>query len=141
MDIIQTREFWYFLIPVVIGIVIYYAGKSTKDEKELLLVLFKSNQILSLRIQERLKEYIDKYNAGSTFAFPDNNITFQTYLDTMTEQFNSNLSDEIFNNIKIAEMTKPRLESHIQSLSKQNEALIAIEIDTNLLFKKQKQFY
>ena len=46
MEIFQTKEFWYFVISVLAGFVIYYMSKSSKDERKHLLITFKANQLI-----------------------------------------------------------------------------------------------
>ena len=140
MDIFNSVEFWYFLIPVIIGILFWYDGKSTRDEKEHMLTLFKSNQILSMRIQTNIKKLIYEYNIGNEIAFPERNVTYNTYLDLMKEEYKTSLSDELFESLKISKFKKPRILSHIESLSKQNDALILIDIDMKRISRTLQEY-
>ena len=106
MEILQTKEFWYFLIPLLAGFVIYYMSKSSKDERTHLLILFKSNQTISKSIQEKLRQFINDFNASNTIAFPERNLTYSTYLDMMIEEYNANLSDNQYEFIKTDMMKK-----------------------------------
>ncbi|KAF2337217.1 hypothetical protein [Flavobacterium daemonense] len=145
MDILETREFWYFFIPLVVGTFvafkIHYMSESTKEEKEHLLYLFKQNQILSKSTQEMLHKYIIDYNASNRIAFPDSDVTLGNYYELMTEEYNRKLSDERYNYIKSEKMSKTRLLSHLDSLSKQNEALLKIELDMKMLIKKSDNWF
>jgi len=135
MDIFQTSGFWYFLIPVVIGILFWYDGKSTRDEKKHMLDLFKSNKNLSLRIQKELSELIEKHNCHNSIAFPERNLTYKVYLEMITEEHINRLSDDMYDNLKNSKLSKPSVATHINSLSTQNDNLILMEIDLKRISK------
>lgn len=82
MEILKTKEFWYFFIPVLSGFVIYFLGKNKKAEREHLLILFRANQKLSKTIQEELAAFIEEFDASNAIAFPERNITYGECLDT-----------------------------------------------------------
>lgn len=138
LDLISTKEFWYFFIPTISAFVIYYLSVNTKNEKKYLLSLFKSNQKLSLKIQENLKNFIDEYNAYGAIAFPERNLSYGHYLEQMQANHTQNLSDEgyklLSENQKV--LTKPMLASSIDSFNKQNESLRLMDIDIQLVIKK-----
>lgn len=139
MEIIQTKEFWYFFIPIIVGFIMYYMGKSSKDEKAHLLILLKSNQTISKSIQEKIRQFINDFNASNAIAFPERNLTYGTYLEMMSEEYSKNLSDEKYEFVRYGKITKPTLLSMIESLNKQNEALRLMEIDIDLVIKKANQ--
>ena len=139
MGILQTREFWYFFIPVAITLIIYFVDKNIKAERKHLLVLFKSNQSLSKKIQEKLREFIAEFDASSAIAFPERNVTYGTWLEMMSEEYKANLSEELYEVAKKGKIPKPTLLSMIDSLNKQNEALRLMEIDMNLVIKKARE--
>ncbi|QYS90665.1 hypothetical protein JJC04_11735 [Flavobacterium covae] len=87
MEIFKTAEFWYFLIPVIIGFVIYLLDKSVKEKKKHLLILFKSNQTISKNIQEKLRGFIVEFSASNAIAFPEKNVTYGTWLEMMSEEY------------------------------------------------------
>ncbi|ANO48660.1 hypothetical protein V8245_09665 [Flavobacterium columnare] len=139
MEIFKTAEFWYFLIPVIIGFVIYLLDKSVKEEKKHLLILFKSNQTISKNIQEKLRGFIVEFSASNAIAFPEKNVTYGTWLEMMSEEYKKNLSDELYEFTKKEKIPKPTLLSMTDSLNRQNEALRLIEIDMDLIIKKAKE--
>lgn len=139
MEILQTNEFWYFFIPLIAGFVIYYMGQNTKDERAHLLNLFKANQRISKDIQNKLKQFINDFNASEAIAFPERNLTYGTYLEMMSEEYEKNLSDELYEFTRTKKLTKPTLLTMIDSLNKQNEALRLMEIDINLVIKKANE--
>lgn len=139
MEILQTNEFWYFFIPLIAGFVIYYMGQNTKDERAHLLNLFKANQRISKDIQNKLKQFINDFNASEAIAFPERNLTYGTYLEMMSEEYEKNLSDELYEFTRTKKLTKPTLLTMIDSLNKQNEALRLMEIDVNLVIKKANE--
>ncbi len=138
MNIFQTNEFWYFLIPVLITFILYYKDKSTRDERKHISIAFKANQILSKRIQENLSKFIEDYNAYNTIANSDENITFGTYLEILKEEYNKNLTDEVYQSLLNLKLPKPTLQSMIDSLNKQTDALIEVETKMNIMLKKGK---
>lgn len=139
MDIFYTKEFWYFFIPVILSVVIYFLSKNTNAERNHLLILFKANQRLSKKIQEELEKFIEEFNASNAIAFPERNITYGTWLELMSEEYKSYLSDERYDSVRKMKVSKPALLSMIDSLNKQNEALRLLEIDMNLVTKKAKE--
>lgn len=138
MEIITTKEFWYFLIPVLLTLIIYFVDKSLKAERKHLLILFKSNQTLSKRIQGKLRDFIEEFDAANAIAFPERNVTYGTCLELMSEEYKSNLSEESYEFLKNGKIPKPTLLSMSDSLNKQNEALRLIDIDINLVIKKAR---
>ncbi|MFK7032589.1 hypothetical protein [Flavobacterium oreochromis] len=139
MEIFKTAEFWYFLIPVIIGFVIYFLDKSLKDERKHLLILFKSNQTISKNIQEKLRGFILEFDTSKAIAFPERNITYNNWLEMMAEEYNRNLSDELYESVKKGKISKPILLSMTDSLNRQNEALRLMEIDMDLIIKKARE--
>ncbi len=139
MEILHTSEFWYFFIPIVITLIIYFVDKNIKAERKHLLVLFKSNQSISKRIQEKLRGFIDEFDTSSAIAFPERNITYDTWLEMMSEEYKSNLSEDLYEVVKKGKIPKPTLLSMSDSLTKQNEALRLMEIDMNLVIKKARE--
>jgi len=139
MEILKTKEFWYFLIPVLSGFVIYFLGKNKKAERKHLLILFRANQKLSKKIQEELAVFIEEFDASNAIAFPERNITYGECLDTMSEEYKLNLSDEQFGIIRRRKLSKPTLLSLTASLEKQNEALRLLEIDMKMVIKKVRK--
>src|SRR5690606_8011031 len=139
MEILQTPEFWYFLTPVIIGFVLYFMDKSMKADRKHLLILFKSNQTLSKNIQAKLRGFINEFDASKAIAFPERNLSYGTWLEMMEEEYNANLTDELYNFAKNGKMPKPTLLSMIDSLNRQNEALRLIDVDVNLIIKKTRE--
>lgn len=139
MEIFYSSEFWYFFIPVILSIVIYFLSKNTNTERNHLLILFKANQRLSKKIQEELEKFIEEFNASNAIAFPERNITYGTWLELMSEEYKSNLSDELYDSVRKMKISKPALLSMTDSLNKQNEALRLLEIDMNLVTKKARE--
>jgi hypothetical protein len=136
MKIISTPEFWYFLIGLIACFVIYYMGKSVKNEKNHLLTLFKANQTLSKELQTNLKTFISEFNADNKIAFHDGNVTYKEYLEMVITEYSNNLCDEKYELIRRQKLTKPNLESMIASLDQQNEALRLISLDMKRIMKQ-----
>ncbi len=136
MSIFCKPEFWYTFSSIITAFVIFYLSLGLKSGKRYLLRLFKANQALSLSIQKNLSEFIDKYNAFDSIAFPERNITFGHLLEQMKSEFSENLSDKLFLKIKKRKLSKPELTSSIDSLNKQNEALRLVDIDLKLIIRK-----
>jgi hypothetical protein len=138
MKIFSTPEFWYFLISLIAGFVIYYMSKNVKDEKTNLLVLFKSNQKISSEIQIKLKNFIIEYNANDEIVFPERNLSYGTWYELIIAEYNRNLSDELYESIRIQKLTKPNIETMTDSLIRQNEALRHMDIDMEVVIKRAK---
>ena len=136
MTILCKPEFWYTFATIIAAFVIYFLSQGLKSGKKYLLRLFKANQILSLMIQKNLSEFINKYNAFDSIAFPERNITFGHFLEQMKSEFAENLSEKLFLELKKRKLSKPELTSSIDSLNKQNEALRLVEIDLKLIIRK-----
>jgi hypothetical protein len=138
MKIISTPEFWYFLIGLIACFVIYYMGKSVKDEKNHLLTLFKVNQKLSKELQTDPKTLISDFDADNKIAFHDGNVTYGEYLEMVITEYNNNLCDEKYELIRKQKLTKPNIESMIASLDQQNKALRLINLDIKRIMKQAK---
>lgn len=139
MNFLQTKEFWYFFIPLVATIVFYYLNKSLKDEKKHLILIFKGNQTISLRIQDKLKGFISEFNAENAIAFPERNVTYGTFLEMTQKEYQSNLSDKRLENMQTTKLPKPTLLAMIDSLNKQNEALRLMEMDMDVVIQKARE--
>lgn len=139
IEILNTPEFWYFFIPLVIGLIIYFRGESVKAEKKHLLLMFKANQTLSNRIQDKLRSFIIVYNASEGIAIREGNVTFGTWLELMTAEHETALSEERYNGIRKNKIPKPTLLSMSDSLNKQNEHLRMMELEMNLVIKKTSE--
>jgi flavodoxin len=138
LNLLETKEFWYFFIPTVCAFIIYYLSVSTKNEKKYVFVLFKANQKLSLKIQRNLQEFIEKHDAYNAIAFPEKNLSYGNFLEQTKVNFLENLSDEqydiLFKNRK--KLTKPILVATIESLKTQNENLRLMDIDIQMVMRK-----
>ncbi len=140
MTIFLKPEFWYATISIIAAFVIFYLSLGLKSGKRFLIKLFKANQTLSLSIQKNLSEFIDKNNAYNSIAFPERNITYGHFLEQMKSEFNMNLSESLFSELKKNKLSKVELTSLIDSFNKQNEALRLIDIDLKLIIRKVESY-
>lgn len=140
MTIFLKPEFWYATISIIAAFVIFYLSLGLKSGKKFLIKLFKANQTLSLSIQKNLSEFIDKNNAYNSIAFPERNITYGHFLEQMKSEFNMNLSESLFSELKKNKLSKVELTSLIDSFNKQNEALRLIDIDLKLIIRKVESY-
>ena len=140
MGILETKEFWYFFIPLVVGIVIYYAGKSVKDERNHLLLMYKSTQQSSRSLQGKIEQFIKDSNVGNEIMFPEKHLTYIEYLEALKEDYEKSLSDGkhdfIINERKLS---KPTLQAMIDSITKQNDELRNIHIELDMIMKRVKK--
>jgi hypothetical protein len=137
MEIFWTKEFWYFVIPVIIGIIFYYSGKSTKDERNHLLLMYKSTQMSSKRLQDKIKQFIIDSNVSDEIMFPEKQLTFGVYLEILIEDYEKSLSDDKYHFImKEKKLNKPTLQSMVDSITKQNDELRNIEVELDLIMKR-----
>ena len=93
MGILETKEFWYFFIPLIVGIVIYYAGKNVKDERNHLLLMYKSTPKSSRLLQDKIEQFINDYSVGNEIMFPEKHLTYFEYLEVLKEDYEKSLSD------------------------------------------------
>lgn len=136
MNILNKPEFWYTAASIIAAFVIFYLSLGLKSGKKFMLRLFKANQTLSLSIQKNLSEFIEKYDAYESIAFPERNITYGHFLEQTKTEFSANLSEELFSKIKKRKISKPELTSSIDSLNKQNEALRMVDLELKLIIRK-----
>jgi hypothetical protein len=136
MWILQKPEFWYTIISIAAAFIIYYFTLNKRSSKRFILKLFKENQKLSLTIQQNLSDFITRHNAYNSIAFPERNITYGHFLEQMKVEFDSNLTDTLYQVIKKRKFSKPEIDSTIDSLNKQNEALRLVDIDMKLVIRK-----
>lgn len=136
MSILQKPEFWYMVIPIAAAFIIYYLTLNKRSSKRLILRLFKENQKISQRIQQNLSDFIHKHNAYNSIAFPEKNITYGHFFEQMKVEYDSNLTDSLFQLIKKKGFSKPEIDITLESLNKQNEALRLMDIDMKLVIRK-----
>ena len=91
-------------------------------------IQFKATQRLSLQVQEELRKFIEKYDAGDQFLMPG--ITYQAYLAQMERSFDENLSDRLLKEVESLKPSDYTIDSMLKSLETQFEALS--QIDTQL---------
>ena len=123
------------MIEIVFGIVgLFIAGltyKKTyldkpKEEIEHFIVQFKATQSTSLKVRKELLEYAERNEAFKVDFIPG--ITIESYLVIMEESFKENLSNELLDKTLKLNPSKLLLSSMSDSLSKQLQELIQIEI-------------
>jgi len=136
MNILHKPEFWYTTASIFAAFIIFFLSQNLRSGKKLILRLFKANQVISLNIQEKLDDFIKKHDAYDAIAFPEKNITYGHFLEQMKEEFDVNLSDQLYHILKKRKFSKPEIESSIDSLNKQNEALRMMDIDMKLVIRK-----
>ena len=136
MNILHKPEFWYTTASIFAAFIIFFLSQNLRSGKKLILRLFKANQVISLNIQEKLDDFIKKHDAYDAIAFPEKNITYGHFLEQMKEEFDVNLSDQLYHTLKKRKFSKPEIESTIDSLNKQNEALRMMDIDMKLVIRK-----
>ena len=95
------------------------------EEKENLKIVFKTNQTLSLEIQQGLSEFISENDAGTWLMFE--NTTFGKYLNLLQENHEHCLSDRIYNNIENQLLTRANIASMQKSLDEQTMNLLNIK--------------
>lgn len=118
------------IIGVVIAIItfIYQFHLKPKGKLSHLKIQFKATQRLSLQVQEELREFIEKYDAGDQFLMPG--ITYQAYLAQIEKSFDENLSDRLLKEVESLKPSDYTIDSMLKSLETQFEALS--QIDTQL---------
>lgn len=136
MSIFEKPEFWYTVTSVTVAFIIYFLSQNKKSGKKLILKLFLANQKLSLSIQKNLEGFIEKHDAFNAIAFPERNITYGHMLEQMKAEFEVNLSEPLYDKLKKTKFSKPEIDSAIDSLNKQNEALRLVDIDMRLIIRK-----
>lgn len=114
------------IIGLVIAIItfIYQFYRKTKEEFSHLKKQFKGTQKLSLQVQDELEQYIIKYDVQDQYMFPG--MTYKACLAEMRRAFEENLSDEVFNKLKSAKLSKTNIDSMNESLKNQYSALSQI---------------
>ena len=115
------------IIGVVIAIItfIYQFHLKPKEKLSHLKIQFKATQRLSLQVQEELREFIEKYDAGDQFLMPG--ITYQAYLAQMDRSFDENLSGRLLKEVESLKPLDNTIDSMLKSLETQFEALSQID--------------
>lgn len=121
------------IIGLVIALItfIWQFYFNPKEEYSHLKVQFKANQRLSLQVQRKLEQYINKYDAGDQYLMPG--ITYQDYLLQMRKSFEENLSDRLLKELDSLKLSKSNIDSMVKSLEVQHTALS--QIDSQLCIK------
>gem|GEM_PF-6116262 len=137
MGFLETKEFWYFFIPLMVAILIYYAGKSVNDERNHLLLMYNSTQKSSKYLQDKIEQFIKDYNVGNEIMFPEKCLTYNEYLEVLKEDYEKSLSDDKHNFImNERKLSKPTLQSMINSITKQNDELRNIHAELDIIIKR-----
>jgi len=105
-----------------------------KEEKEHLLSLFYATQKISKQVQEDLTQYAVQYNTLGIELYPG--ITYDIYISSMKDAYNTNLSDDLYNKIKNEKLTKSVISSMAKSLEKQLESLQLMQSEINMKVKQ-----
>lgn len=115
------------IIGVVIAIItfIYQFHLKPKEKLSHLKIQFKATQRFSLQVQEELREFIEKYDAGDQFLMPG--ITYQAYLAQMERSFDENLSGRLLKEVESLKPLDNTIDSMLKSLETQFEALSQID--------------
>lgn len=118
------------IIEVIVAVItfIYQFHLKPKEKLSHLKIQFKATQRLSLQVQEELRKFIEKYDAGDQFLMPG--ITYQAYLAQMERSFDENLSDRLLKEVESLKPSDYTIDSMLKSLETQFEALS--QIDTQL---------
>ena len=118
------------IIGVIVAVItfIYQFHLKPKEKLSHLKIQFKATQRLSLQVQEELRKFIEKYDAGDQFLMPG--ITYQAYLAKMERSFDENLSDRLLKEVESLKPSDYTIDSMLKSLETQFEALS--QIDTQL---------
>ncbi|MFT0463939.1 hypothetical protein [Bacteroides thetaiotaomicron] len=118
------------IIGVIVAVItfIYQFHLKPKEKLSHLKIQFKATQRLSLQVQEELRKFIEKYDAGDQFLMPG--ITYQAYLAQMERSFDENLSDRLLKEVESLKPSDYTIDSMLKSLETQFEALS--QIDTQL---------
>jgi len=95
------------------------------EEKNNLLVNFKTNQILSIEVQNLISTHIQNNDAANNLIFEG--VTFEKYLTLMKSEFNKCLSNELYEKISKETLTKPNIQSMLESLTVQKTALTELK--------------
>lgn len=140
MEILQTKEFWYFFIPVALTILFYFISKSNKDERQHLLVMYKLTQASSKRVQEKIKYLINECALGSHKAFIKRDMSYSSYLDMLELDYEKSLSEKMYEQIKNdRSFSKPVLISMTEMITKHSEEFRVIELELDLIIKQYKR--
>lgn len=140
-DFYTQPEFYYFLIPVIITIVLYKRSKSIKDERNHLILTFKMTQNASKRIQEKIKDGIANWHLGSVKFREYNSMTYQDYYIILKNDYEKSLSDDKLEFLNNKDLTKPTILSMTESLNKQYEELVKVETDLDFLISSIKELW
>ena len=118
------------ILGVIVAVItfIYQFHLKPKEKLSHLKIQFKATQRLSLQVQEELRKFIEKYDAGDQFLMPG--ITYQAYLAQMERSFDENLSDRLLKEVESLKPSDYTIDSMLKSLETQFEALS--QIDTQL---------
>lgn len=115
------------IIGVIVAVItfIYQFHLKPKEKLSHLKIQFKATQRLSLQVQEELRKFIEKYDAGDQFLMPG--ITYQAYLAQMERSFDENLSGRLLKEVESLKPLDNTIDSMLKSLETQFEALSQID--------------
>jgi hypothetical protein len=122
-------------IGVVIAWLTYHktfnSTPDTTEERNNLLGVFKVTQKLHLEVQSLIQKYIDENNGANHELYP--NITFQQYLNVAKEEFEKELSDKVYDELRNnKDYTKSNITTFQNMIDIQHNALL--QFRSQLLF-------
>lgn len=86
----------------------------------------------------RIKQLIEEFDASNAI-YPERNLTYGTWLKFIEAEHTENYSDEKYNLARENKMSKQALQSWIDTLNKQNDALELLEIEIDLLLTRARE--
>lgn len=120
------------IIGIVVAIATYKQGQKPQEiklpepieEMNNLKAHFRMNQKLSIEIQNMLEKYINENQAAKEIFFE--NMTFSKYLDYVKSEYESCLSENVYETISEPIYTRANIESMLPSLQNQNTNLLMV---------------
>ena len=121
-------------LGLVIAIITLKLTFFSRPRKELenLKVQFKATQQLSIDIKNKLIKIATEQNCWDQILF--NGITYDAYIKGLEHSQNTNLSNKQFEQLKTPPLTKHNIQSMLQSIEKQQSALLEIQSSLTLYF-------
>lgn len=114
-------------VSILIAFIAFKKDHYSKPVEELenLILHFNMTKALSEKVQQRIQDYIEKYNASDRLMF--NGITFHKYLELMKENYKESFTTEKLDLLNSTQLSKATIKSLTDSLQLQFTNLLQVE--------------
>ena len=127
------------LVVVLVYAFFFRKSKEAREKKSYYLKRFLRNKEQSLRHINEVEVLVRQNNGWNKKAFPDKEIIFSEYLNTLKSKYENDYSDISYQILKKNKLTNAQKQEYTRKLIEQSEDLYLMEVDLGILNKTWKK--